>query len=394
MTLSWATLRALAGMTDEVGILSIYVTLDPHYRVEAGTRPPWELRMRRQLAQLPDRLKERGPREHWKALTRRLDELQPQLTRLLDPTASGQGRALFAGVASGQVRTVALQVPLGDRVVLEPDPYLRPLLAAWSTAGPAGVVSVSADEVRAVDLRFGLAEVVGVIQYDGGREQRELKGPPPAVPGFFQRGAPQQDLFERREDDKLARHLRTVGPRLADLVTEREWGYLALTGDAPLVQSLQEGLPPQLPAQVVTLDHLVGSVPPAKLAATVAPALAEARQRRHRELAQQVRDRAMSANAGACGLGETLGALQEGRVAHLLLEADRQWSGSRTAEGILVPRGEVPPGADPAALRPEPHLGERMVELAFREGARVTMLAPEAAAPLADADGIGALLRW
>jgi Bacterial archaeo-eukaryotic release factor family 10 len=394
VSLGWATLRSLASMTDEVGILSIYVTLDPHYRVEVGVRPPWELRMRHRLGQLPDQLKEHGPREHWKALTRRLDALQPELTRLLGPTVTGQGRALFAGVASGEVRTVALQVPLMDRTVLEPDPYLRPLLAAWSTAGPAGAVSVSADEVRVVDLRFGLTEVVGTIRYEGGVEQRELKGPAPTGGGYFQRGAPQHDLFARREDDKLARHLRTVGPRLAGFVTDREWSYLALTGDAPLVQALRDGLPAQLPAEVVTLDHPVNSLPPAKLAATVAPALDEARRRRHRELAEQARDRAMSANAGACGLSETLGALQEGRVAHLLLDAGRQWSGSRADDGILVPDGEVPPGSDAAALRPEPHLGERMIELAFRDSARVTMLAPEAAAPLADADGIGALLRW
>jgi hypothetical protein len=102
----------------------------------------------------------------------------------------------------------------------------------------------------------------------------------------------------------------------------------------------------------------------------------------------------MSANAGACGLSETLAALQEGRVAHLLLDADRQWTGRRSADGILVPDGEVPPGADASALVDEPHLGERMIELAFRESAQVTMLSPAAAAPLADVDGVGAILRW
>ncbi|HEY8473795.1 MAG TPA: VLRF1 family aeRF1-type release factor [Natronosporangium sp.] len=381
-------------MTDEIGILSIYVTFNPHYRVEAPAKPPWELRLRQQLGQLSDRLRDQGPREHWKALTARLDALQPDLTELLDPTASGQGRALFAGVASGEVRTVALQVPLGDQVVLEPDPHLRPLLAAWSTAGPAGVVSVSADELRILDLRFGFTEPVGVIPYPGSIEQRELKGPAPTGGQFFQRSAPQHDLYERREDDKLARHLRSVGPRLAGLVSEWEWSYLVLTGEAPLVQAVREGLPAQLPAELLTLDHQVGSLPPAKIAATVAPALDEARHRRHRQLAIEVRDKAMSGNAGACGLSQTLTALQEGRVAHLLLDAERRWAGRRTDDGVFVPDGEVPPGVEVAALRPEPHLDERMIELAFREGARVTMLAPAAAAPLADVDGIGATLRW
>jgi hypothetical protein len=394
VSLDWATLRSLAGMTDEIGILSIYVTLDPHYRVEAGAKSPWELRMGHELGQLPDQLKQRGPREHWKALTRRLDELQPELVRLLDPTTTGQGRALFAGIDSGEVRTVALQVPLVDRAVLEPDPYLRPLVAAWSTAGPAGAVSVSADEVRVVDVRFGLTDVVGTIPYEGSIEQRELKGPAGGNPALVQGSASQHDLYERREDDKLARHLRTIGPRLAGFATEREWSYLALTGDAALVQAVRDGLPPQLPAEVVTLDHPVNSLSPPKLAATVAPAVDDARRRRHLALAEQARNKAMSANAGACGLSETLAALQEGRVAHLLLDADRQWTGRRSADGFLVPDGEVPPGVDADALVDEPHLGERMIELAFQEGAQVTMLSSDAAVPLADVEGIGAILRW
>jgi hypothetical protein len=59
-----------------------------------------------------------------------------------------------------------------------------------------------------------------------------------------------------------------------------------------------------------------------------------------------------------------------------------------------VPDGEVPPGADPAALAPEPHTGERMIEMAFRQSAEVTVLAPADAAPLTDLDGVGAILRW
>jgi hypothetical protein len=381
-------------MTDEVGVLSIYVTLDPRYRVEAAARPPWELRMRQQLGQLTDQLKARGPREHWRALTARLDALTPDLEQLLDPAESGQGRALFAGVASGEVRTVTVQVPLQDRAVLEPSAYLRPLVAAWGTAGPAGAVSVSAEGVRVVDVRFGLTEVVATIHYESPIEQRQLKGPAGANPALPQQTAAQHDLFDRREEDKLVRFLRTIGPRLAGFAAEWEWGYLALTGEEKLVRAVRDGLPPQLPVDVVTLDHPVNSMSAPKLAATVAPAIEQARRRRHQALAERARGNAMSANNGTYGLGDTLGALQEGRVAHLLLDAERQWTSTRTPEGYLVPDGEVPPGADPDTLAPEPNAGERMIEMAFRQSAEVTVLAPDDAAPLTDADGVGAILRW
>jgi hypothetical protein len=394
VSLEWATLRELADLTDPVGVLSVYVTLDLHERAEAGAIRPWELRARHQLDELVERLHQHGPREHWKAFTQRLDQLRPDLERLFDPAGSGQGRVLFAGVGDGPTWTLSLQVPLGDRAVLEPRAYLRPLVAAWSTAGPAGAVSVSAAELRVMDLRFGRAEVVHTIRYPGSPEQRELTGPAATNPALAQRSAPQHDLYERREEDKLHRFLRGTGPGLAELAARREWTELALTGESALVQAVRDGLPPRLVPDVVTLDHPVNSLPPAKLAALVEPALAEARRSRHRTLAERARGDALSANTGACGLGETLGALQQGRVAHLLLEAGRQWRGSRGPDGFLTPEGEVPPGLAATDLSPEPHLGERMLELAFRDSAQVTMLDPDAAAPLADADGVGAILRW
>lgn len=395
MSFDRATLRTLAGMSDEIGVLSLYVTRDPHLRAEATGSTPWELRLRQQLTALRERLKQDGPRSHWKALTERLEQLRPDIDRLVDPTSSGQGAALFAGVASGEVIDVAVQVPLVDRVVLEPTAYLRPLVTAWSVAGPAGAVSVSPDELKLVDTRFGEAAPVGAIAVlFEAEEQRMLRGPASTVPGMPHHGNSQQDLYERREGDKLVRFLRTVGPQVAEHVERRDWDYLAITGDPVLVNAVREGLPPRLPAEVICLDHPVNSLGPAKLAATVAPAVDEARSRRHRALAEQARDHALAANTGAYGLGETLGALQEGRVAHLLLAADRSWTGGSTPDGFLVPDREIPPGVDPDDVRPEPHLAERMIELAFREGGEVTVLTEQEAAPLAEADGVAALLRW
>lgn len=381
-------------MTDEVGILSVYVTLDPHRRAESAAKPSWELRLRSQLADIQERSKATGPREHYTALTKRLEHLQLELERLLDPATAGQGRALFAAVADGTVHQISLQVPLVDQVRLARGAHLHPLVTAWSTAGPAGVVAVSADAVRAIDVRFGWTDEVAVLRYTNDTEQRERKGPAPANPALSQQSATQQDLFERREEDKLLRYLRTVGPKVAELTARHEWEFLVVTGEAHLAQAVTDGLPAPWATEVITLSHPVTTLTRAKLVATVEPALAEARQRRHRELADRAYQAAMSANAGAIGLGETLDGLQQGRVAHLLLAADRHWSGSRTPDGRLVPDGEVPPGVDAAAMSHEPDLEERMIELAFRDSAKVTVLDPAHAAPLADVAGVGAVLRW
>lgn len=394
LTLDWATLRALARMTDDVGVLSIYACLDPQRRTEPQSRPAWDVRVRQELNRVREEARRDRPREHWRALETRLDELQMPLDDFLDPASSGQGRAMFVGVTSGDIRIVSLQVPLADRVVFADRPHLRPLVTAWSTDGPAGVVSVSAEEVRAIDIRFGKAENAAVLPYLEPIEQPRLEGPPAGNPAMPQHGTAQRDLFERREDEKLLRFLKSLGPRLVDLAKEREWGFLAVTGEAELAQAVAESLPVRNGLDVLTLEHPVNHLSPPRIAEVVAPALTEARQRRGRALAEQAREAAFAGGNGAYGLSETLGALQQGQVAHLLLDADGQWRGNVAPNGMLAPENEVPPGTDPESLVPEPYLGERMIELAFRDSADITFLSGEAAAPLADAGGVGALLRW
>lgn len=393
MSLDWSTLREIAGMTDDVGVLSIYVNREPQALSETASAP-WELRMRQQLGQLQERLRQRGPRDHWRALVERVDELAMDLNELVSPISSGRGAALFAQVARGGTRTVSLQVPLVDKVVLEPYACVRPLMAAWSAAGAAGVVTVSAEKLRFLDLRLGQVEIVGVIPYlTEVPEQDRLHGPAGDNPALPQQSVNQRDLYERREIDKLTRFLRGIGPQVTEHIRNRGWEFLVITGDPELVQAVKEGLP-RLSVEVITLEHPVNSLPPAKVATVVEPALTEARQRQQRELADRARSNALAANTGATGLGETLGALREGRVDHLLMAADGEWIGSRGPDGFLVPEGEVAPMAEPADMVPEPHLDDRMIEMALQQGARVTVLEPPAAEPLAEADGIGALLRW
>lgn len=385
MPLDTAAIRSLAGMTDEIGVLSIYANADPHEdRIQA---PAWHKRIRTELGQLDERLRAEGPRERSQAFSRRRNAFQEDLDWLLDRSQPGQGRALFAGIADGETQRVALQMPLVDRVVLEPRAHLWPLVSAWSMRGPAGVAAVSAENTRLIDLRFGSVDEPAGVRYDPGGEHRQLTGPAAAHPGMAQHSASQHDLFEHREGDRLLRRVRSVGSDVARFAEEYEWEYVVVTGDASLTRAVISGLPSGCTAEAVELDHPVSGIPAPKLAAMVEPALAAARHRRAAALAQRACDGAMSGHAGSCGLPKTLSALQEKRVARLLLTADGAWRGRRDDDGMLVPATAE---AEPDEV--EPFLGERMLELALAEGAEVTMIDAEAAEVLDD--GIGAILRW
>lgn len=391
MELDRGGLRSIAQLSDDIGVLSIYASRDAH---EPDTNQPVvEAQIRGELEALLGEVQRAAPREHVRALAQRVDTLRLELESLLT-MSGGVGRALFARVADGDMLSVVLQRPLVNHVAFEPKAYLRPLVAASSHDGPAGVAVVSADGVRLIDMRYGSAVETANFPYTAPSSSRELRGPAATTPGMAQQSVRLTDVYERRERDRVLRFLSTIAGRVPEVAAAKEWGYLAVTGDGELVASVVSGLPTVWPVTVIRLPYVLGAARPHEVAATVRSDLAGARLVRGERTAVQVRDTALAGGPGSLGLGETLAALQQGRVAHLLLDDSRAWPGSRAPDGYLVSEGETPPWVDGSRLATERDLAERMISSALDTGAEVTLLEPAAATPLGDSDGIGAQLRW
>ena len=92
----------------------------------------------------------------------------------------------------------------------------------------------------------------------------------------------------------------------------------------------------------------------------------------------------VSASSGVCGLVPVLAALNEARVARLLIDANRIFPGVIEAE-ILTAAGH-----DEDA----PDLTDLIVARALATDAVVTPLYGDAARKLSACEGIAALLRW
>jgi len=379
-------LAELAARTDPVGYLTIIADVDP--RAQATRRAPWAIEVDNELHALEARLREEGPRERWAAFRDCLERTAPERERLLDASEPGRGRVLFAPVSKGrETDAFVLQLPLPTRVVLEERPYVRPLVAALERGRPAGIVTVSREGLRAVEIALGIpAEVASIALGAETEDWREMKGPAAGNPARAQQTAPQRDRFERRVADVLERALAARAPELDALARERGWEHVIVAGDprltAPVAGALEDA------------GHAVGAVPRTVGgdASTVAEAfvdeLAAARQVRLRALAARVREAGAEATEGLPG---TLAALNEGRVATLVLDEEAVYRGAVAPDGRLFPEGAAAP--DGEELRPEPRLAERMIERALATGSRVVPV-DGAAELLGTPDGVAALLRW
>ncbi|WP_207391303.1 VLRF1 family aeRF1-type release factor [Streptomonospora litoralis] len=395
VTIDPTSVRDLAAIRDDIGVLTVYATADPR---DKSASPAWRLAVGHALGAVRSRAAAGdGGKDRANAVLARLDRLQPEIESVLDSAESGVGRALFAPVSTDEVHTLTVQMPLDDCAVLQSRPYLRPLAGALTLGAPAGVLAVSHEGVRVIDLRFGVASEVTRLSFQLDTDDwRNMRAPAATgQAGSPSRGANAFDRFDRRVEDNLLRYLSSLRPRIGEIADEYGWRSVAVTGDARLIDAVRKGLASS-PARrdVVLLDRVAESLSLTEIAALVRPELEEARRRRCRALAEQARETTRSGGAGTTGLSDTLGAFRENRVAHLVLDGMRELRGHRAPDGGYYPHGELPPGQSHDAMAEEPDLGERMIELGFTSGAEVTLLPPEAAAVLAEEDGVAALLRW
>jgi stalled ribosome rescue protein Dom34 len=203
-------------------------------------------------------------------------------------------------------------------------------------------------------------------------------------------GSPERGLLVTSHEEQYRARVEAHRDRLfATAATETAmrlealgWERVVLVADGQVASRFREVLPANVRERLIAEAdlNLVGAEP-AVIADTVEPLIEDAWRQRARALAVLAHDRARSGGAATLGPQETLGALAEGRVDHLLIDPEHDFSSAA--------------GMTPASIGgPAEMLGERAVEAAIGTAAQVTALATEASPALRDAGGMAALLRY
>jgi hypothetical protein len=359
-TIDREAIREIAGWHDSAGILSVYVDAGPDRLV--GSPPP-VMRAARVALEVVAEGAEGGVQ---RALRERLEALEPTLEALCDPRGFGSGRAAFAAVEGGQVRSFAMQLPVSDDVALAPRPRLRPLIRLAELGQPAGFVLVSRHGPRVVDWRAGDATEIEDLGL-GIADPRDAwqAQPPGGRAAHVPNAGDSKDLRDRRADVWVAERLGESTGRLLALAEQRGWGDLVLAGDVQLLHQVADTMPANGPSLV--LDTRVLDWKGAGQAAQdLEPVLLRAREDRAREQLRQAQDFAAAGGRGAVGKRDVLAALALGRVEHLFVDCGAA-------------------GRDDAEL-------DELVSLAAETDAAVTALDPLTADGTATT--AAAILRW
>jgi riboflavin biosynthesis pyrimidine reductase len=382
------TLVDLARRTAPHGVLSVYVHAD------TGADPGLQgaaIDLKNRLSELERNVAAEGPRERAEAVRDGIRRLAGEIERLTDPQQPGRGRALFAPLGDGEPIRLSSQMALPNRVVLDDRPFVHPLLELLDEGRPAGVVLVSQDEARMLEWRLGELRELERLEAEVTEAPHERSGPVGSPLGTRSH-SPMGEQRQAREREMTRRFLEQVADTAARLAAEHGWERVLVSGGERLTEPAIGAL--RLPAHVTVVrdPRVLTQLDHASLSAKVTEQLHAHHEEHEARLVARARDAALGSGAGALGLSEVAGALNEGRVAHLIYDPEIRYEGGVDADGRLLAAGESSPGG--ASPTPDTRLTERLVERALETGARVTPVEGASRAALAEAEGIAALLRW
>jgi Bacterial archaeo-eukaryotic release factor family 5 len=371
-------LKRLAAWRGPGGILSAYVDVDRADRGQA-----WRIALRDRLHELA---KASAPRHSagMRVAAGRILEHFPE-----DGTPpDGRAHAGFVEVAARPTEMWrAMQVPVGHTEVVHAQrPYLRPLVELFERWPDVGAVLVSAERVRLLDWSLGSLRELGdweITLWSRDWRERKAQRPQPGA-GVGMISASGRDQFDQRLEANRQRFLRELGQRVGAELGSREWRHLIAFGAEPHAEQLAHGLDPVAQQKLHVVPQDLISATEADLAGRVEAEVRKLGRAREAALIREV-DEAIGTSPGAAlGPQETLEALAEGRVRHLVVDAGRDFPLPSPTE-LLTRDGEAEDGVPVA---------ERMIRLAVTTGAQITCIGDEAAAALEAHDGVAGLLRY
>ena len=292
-----------------------------------------------------------------------------------------RGLAMFSCAAKKYWKAIRLPVSVSNRLSVSQSPVVAPLEAIVHTLEPLGVLLVDRQRARMFVFQFG--EVV---------ERTELFE---ALPRDYDRRDDASRGSREREQhhvDELAhQHFRHSAEAVFRLFQHRGFGRLSIGATDEVYSAVEHELHPYLRERLAPRIHVPVSANETDIAKAAFDIERVVEREREDAAVAKLRDAIGSGNKGTVGLGSVLGALNERRVATLLVSNGFEESGWLCACGALAMKGPKCP-LDGQEMERVDDVVSDAVDAALREGAHVVTC--EANADLDVHGRIGALLRY
>jgi peptide chain release factor subunit 1 len=373
VTVTWETLRELAGFRSEQGLaLTLYLDLDPS---TSPTPAAVDTRFNSLLTEVEKRHLSGGDdAQRRRAIRANLERVREWWEGDFDRDGA-RSMAVFVSAVDSYWRELALPEPVRDHFHLDRDLSLAPLVAQVSGLEGTLVAVMNRERGQVFRLRAGRLEEI----LDGSDE----------VPGQHDQGGWSQARYQRHIQKLVLEHLKAVGDEIDKRVRRARGPQLVIVAPEELRPEIEAALATETREAIVGWATAEAHAGPSELVEVARPVLDRAHALREQEAVERFREE-LGRNARACaGWQDTLEAASDARVEQLLV-----------AEGPERPayrcpgcgRASTEAGSCPLdGTQLEEHDGlELAVHHTLAQGGTVLTVAGD----VLGGEGIGALLRF
>ena len=360
-------------------VVSAYADL----RVTDGFTNHVDLHLRNQARTAGELLTEAEAR---KEIDANIDVIRQAVQTLNQPA---RGAAIFASAARGLRQVIPLDFPVENRLVIDEEPFLLPLLEHWVAEPSYLVVLVDADQAHVFEANHGITEPLKDLERQDAREpfQRDK-------PRFTYKKRFARTWHERLHDAADDKFFGEVARVLGDHWRDGRFDGLVLLGRPVMTGALRRALPKELHAAVIgEASHATTSQPEA-IAPEVSRLIETHRFAQERAVLAELQERWKQKYLVADGPTEVLAALQQGRVVRVIFGRTRDLPGARCRDcgyrfGAPIARCVYCGGECRTTSA-----AQAVLQLALRHRVPVSLIHCDPKYdPIAEAGGVTALLR-
>lgn len=299
-----------------------------------------------------------------------LDAPEELKNRVFETVEGGRvgGRTLVLFAAGdGLMETYALQVELPESIRYGV-PHIAPFALAYDENERYGFAIVDAEEFRFfVNSPVADPSEAGGEDVSGFYEEVDLR---PGSPG--PRSGSDHDAMSRRAEANVSAFFNELGDTTRDIAIKNRVRNLVLAGTKERTSEFRERLPNEMKDRVVSETHVPQGDSDGEILKRLEAARQTAEHERESRLLEEARE------SGIRGAKETLDALQEGRVYHILAAWELEARASQDEGGRWhVSDGVSEGGAEGNGNSEARPMMDVLVELADASGARLEFLRSE-----------------
>ena len=236
-----------------------------------------------------------------------------------DVTPDTQGLAVFVDGGSGLREKMELPMRLTNRLVVEPSPYVRPVVHALSLLEPFVAARVSRDESSLFlvdEWRIAKeADLAGPWLRSSDKETGEV-----SVKEYY---------AAARQDALVDHHFKEVGASLAKLLESSGARRVVLCALHDVASAFRRSLPAAVSGRLVAEIPFDAAETTAQMLVSAREAVGKARNEEIEELAKWVQEALGTGGRGTAGFDDVLEALRRHQVQTLLVERNYRPPGWR-----------------------------------------------------------------